>query len=88
MFMLRLGPSAFRLRNTQLAGGEAHAGIVRCALSRDKTPPESSRSCQLRRLGQQILNKSIQGEADLAVFDSFSEQSVTSDKGHTKQRKV
>lgn len=54
-------------------------GIVRCALSNvmDKTPSESNRSCQLRRLGQQILDKSTRGEAELAVLDSFSEQLVS-----------
>lgn len=54
------------------------SGMLRCAISsvKDKTPSQSSRSCQLRRWGQEILDKSAQGEAETAAFDRFSEQLI------------
>ena len=56
------------------------SGVMRCAISnvQDKTPSQSSRSCQLRRWGQEILDKSTQGEAEIAAFDRFSEQLIHS----------
>ena len=52
--------------------------MMRCAIFNvlDKTPSLSSRSSQLRRWGEELLDKSTHGEAGLAAFDRFSENLI------------
>ena len=60
------------------------SGMMRCAISnvKDKTPSQSSRSCQLRLWGEELLDKSTRGEAGLAAFDRFRENLI----GYIRER--
>ena len=54
------------------------SGVVKGAIAAvvDKTPSKSGRSCKLRKLAQDILEKSCEGEAQLEAFDKFSKEIV------------